>query len=41
MNLRKRLVFRIVRCLVRWGLSKHPYGREYAQENISLTGAQI
>lgn len=32
------LLKRVTGILVRWGLIKHPHGREYAREQYSLTG---
>jgi hypothetical protein len=34
----RRLVHRITGLFVRWGLLKHPYGREYARQRYTLTG---
>jgi hypothetical protein len=33
-----RVVKRVVGLLVRWGVIKHPYGREYAREQYTVTG---
>jgi hypothetical protein len=41
MKLRKRIVLRIVRIFVYWGLIRHPYGREYAQWRYTPTGGFI
>jgi hypothetical protein len=34
----RRVLTRVIGFLVRWGLLEHPYGREYAREQYSLTG---
>lgn len=34
----KRIGLRLHRLLVRWGLLKHPYGRTYAKNHITMTG---
>lgn len=38
MNVRRRVVFRVTGLLTRWGVVKHPYGRDYAEKRYSLTG---
>jgi hypothetical protein len=39
--LRKRFVHRLTGLFVRWGMLKHPYGREYARERYSVTGRRV
>jgi hypothetical protein len=34
----ERVVQRLVGLFVRWGLLEHPYGREYARQQYTLTG---
>ncbi|WP_152042021.1 hypothetical protein [Salinigranum salinum] len=41
MRLSRRLTGRLIRLFVRWGLIKHPYGREYAREQYTLTGRRV
>lgn len=38
MRLRRRFINRLTGLFVRWGIISHPYGREYAKENYTLTG---
>ncbi|WP_318568912.1 hypothetical protein [Salinigranum marinum] len=38
MALRNQLVYRVTGLFVRWGMVKHPYGREYARERYTITG---
>ena len=33
-----KLIHRLQRLFIRWGVIKHPYGREYAKEHIGLFG---
>jgi hypothetical protein len=41
MRLSCRLAGRLTRLFVRWGLIRHPYGREYAREQYTLTGRRV
>ena len=36
-----RVIRRLVGVLVRWGLLKHPYGREYARRQYTVTGRHV
>ena len=41
MELRRRAIHRLTGLFVRWDLVEHPYGRDYAKEQYSLTGRRI
>lgn len=36
--MRDKVATRFHRICVRWGLLKHPYGREYVTEHYTITG---
>ena len=37
----RSFVHRVTGLFVRWGLVRHPYGREYATEQYTLTGQRM
>lgn len=39
-SLKRKAMHRITGLFVRYGLIKHPYGREYAKENYTLLGGK-
>jgi len=39
-DLRLAAIERLNRAFVRWGLLRHPYGREYARTHYTLLGGQ-
>jgi hypothetical protein len=41
MELRRRAIHRLTRLFVRWNLISHPYGREYARNQFTLTGRRV
>jgi len=38
MSIRRRIVFRLHRCLLYWGLLDHPHGRHYVKDHYTPLG---